>query len=74
MIQIIQILGLLMKKNEEYAEKIKELNIIQTFKHLLLLPNETLRNHVLMFTGHLAKHSQYFFDEFAKYGVFGSIV
>ena len=27
-----------------------------------------------MFIGHLAKHSQYFFDEFSKYGVFWSIV
>ena len=39
-----------------------------------MLPNDTVRHHVLMLIGHLAKHSQYFFDEFIKHGVFASIV
>lgn len=63
-----------MKKNEDYANRIKELEIIANFNHFLMLPNDTIRHHILMLVGHLAKHSQSFFDEFIKYGVFGSIV
>ena len=43
------------------------------FQDFLNCPNELLRAHTLTFIGHLAKHSQYFFEDYAKYNVFRAV-
>jgi len=64
---ILHMISCVIKKNEEYAGKIKQLDIISHFPRYLQHPtNENIRNTTLTLIGNMAKHSQYFFDDFAK--------
>lgn len=74
-VQIIHIISLIIKKNEDYASKIKQLDIISHFNRYLQHPhNEQMRHQTLTLIGNMAKHSPYFFDDFANHDIFRCIV
>jgi hypothetical protein len=74
-VQILHILSCVIKKNEEYASKIKQLDIVSHFSRYLQHPsNENIRHMTLTLIGNMAKHSPYFFDDFASQNVFPCLV
>jgi hypothetical protein len=74
-VQILQILSHVIKRNEEYASKLKELDVVSHFSRFLQHPtNENLRQQTLTLIGNMAKHSQYFFEDFANCQVFPCLV
>lgn len=73
--QILSVLSLMIKKSEEYASKLKQLDIVAYFSKYLNHPtNENLRHQTLTLIGNMAKHSPYFFDDFAVYATFPCLV
>ena len=43
------------------------------FQDFLASTNEPVRHHTLTLVGNLAKHSQFFFDDFDKFNVFWAL-
>lgn len=73
-VQILLLLSLVIKKSEEHASKIKQLDIIPHFPRYLQHPtNENIRHQTLNLIGNMAKHSMYFFEDFSTCGIFPTL-
>lgn len=73
LIEIVQIVSIIARCDPVYYPSISAFGIVELLVVWLNHPNDTLKEKTINLIGNLAKHSSYFFGEFAKHKVISSI-